>query len=343
MIRQLGNQHGVVRSGGNPQLVALLTGLAVTGWIAFLAITATEWGGIGGLSPLLVAMLAGMALRNCVGPFAGAETGIRFSSRVLLRLAVVLLGFQITLSQIAATGLAGVAVVVVALVATFVFIRIVGRMLGVERALADLIAAGTSVCGASAIIACNTVTRGSDEDVSYAVACISLFGSLSIVLFPLLAGLIGLSPQQFGLWAGASIHEVGQVAAATFANGEVADQAGMIAKLNRILLLAPLILVLSMLAARRGGPAGVGKAPVPWFVFGFMAVVTLNSFVDLPTGWREPIVSTTVFFLAVALAGIGLDTDFRKLRLKGLRPLALAALGWVFISTLALGLVVLLP
>ncbi|WP_172327516.1 YeiH family protein [Mangrovicoccus sp. HB161399] len=325
-----------------PRSLALLPGLGLAAAIALAAIALQRVSGIAALSPLMVAMVIGMGLRNITGVHAGLAPGIAFSLKKILRFAIVLLGFQLTLAEIGEIGIRGVAVVVLTLGATLAFTKAMGRVLGVEERLAELIAAGTSICGASAVIACNTVTRGRDEDVAYAIACVTVFGSLSMILFPLLAGPLGLAPQDFGLWAGASIHEVAQVVGASFSGGEAAGQAGTVAKLSRVILLAPVILSLGMLARRRSGGDGAATVPVPWFVFGFLAVVLLNSALPLPEHVRGPAVAATTFLLAMALAAMGLETDIRKLRREGLRPLALGAAAWIFISATGLGLVLIL-
>jgi uncharacterized integral membrane protein (TIGR00698 family) len=311
-------------------------GLAVT--IALLALPVPQLLGLAGLSPLIVAMLLGMAFRNAVGPMPMASPGIAFSLRRVLRCAIVLLGFQLTLSQVADVGGQGIVVIVCTLIGTLLFTKAAGRVLGVERRLTELIAAGTAICGASAVIACNTVTRGADEDVAYAVACVTVFGSLSMAIFPLLAGPLGLAPGVYGLWVGSSVHEVAQAVGAAFAQGGVAGQMGTVAKLSRVILLAPVILTLGAFAMRRAGEAGA-KPPTPWFVFGFIAVMLVNSVVQVPAEWHGRVVAATAFLLAVALAAMGLETDVRKLRVKGLRPLALGAAAWLFVSTLSLTLI----
>jgi uncharacterized integral membrane protein (TIGR00698 family) len=111
-----------------------------------------------------------------------------------------------------------------------------GKLIGVDRKLTELIAAGTSICGASAVIATNTVTNTHGEDVAYAVACVTIFGSLSMLAYPLLPILLHLDPQAYGLWAGASIHEIAMVVAAAFQNGQAARQFGTIAKLSRVMM-----------------------------------------------------------------------------------------------------------
>lgn len=217
-----------------------------------MATAAQRLSGIPALSPLVVAMVLGIALRNLAGTPAAAQPGIGFTLRRVLRFAIVLLGFQLTLEQLRAVGVPGLAVISVDPGRDLCLYQIrAGRLLGVETRLAELIAAGTSVCGASAVIATNTVTRGSDEDVAYAIACVTVFGSLSMSAMPVLGEMLAMAPAHYGIWVGATIHEVAQVVGAGFQHGaEAAGQAATVAKLSRVMLLAPLILVLGAMARR---------------------------------------------------------------------------------------------
>ena len=131
----------------------------------------------------------------------------------------MILGFQLTLAEIAEVGARGSIIIAITVIATFIFTVRVGHALGVDRKLSQLIAAGTSICGASAIVATNAVTEARDEDVAYAIACVTVFGSIAMFAYPLLQGMLHLDPQAYGLWSGASIHEIGQVIAASFQNG----------------------------------------------------------------------------------------------------------------------------
>jgi uncharacterized integral membrane protein (TIGR00698 family) len=323
-----------------PRLVApLLPGLALTAAIAALAFGIHALPGFAALSPLILAIVIGIVLHNAFGTPALAVPGIKFSLRRVLRLAIVLLGLQLTAAQVATVGGTGVAIVAASLVATFLFTKAAGRLLGVEPRLAELIAAGTSICGASAVIATNTVTRGSDEDVAYAVACVTVFGSLSMLIYPLLPGLLHLDPHAYGLWSGSSIHEIAQVVAAAFQGGQAAGELGTVAKLTRVMMLAPMILALGLAARGRSAGKGEGRVPTPWFVLGFIAMVVVNSLVPIPPAVNSDIALVTTFLLSMALAAMGLETSIGKLRARGLRPLALGAAAWLFIALFSLGLI----
>jgi uncharacterized integral membrane protein (TIGR00698 family) len=325
-----------------PGLIAgLVPGLALTVAIAALAYAIRRVPGVDTFSPMILAILLGILFHNLFGTPARARAGVVFSLRRILRLAIILLGLQLTASQVVEVGGTGIAIIVATLAATFTLAKAMGRVLGVERGLAELIAAGTSVCGASAVIATNTVTRGSDEDVAYAVACVTVFGTFSMFLYPTLGTLLQLDMHRYGLWAGSSIHEIAQVVAAAFQHGREAGESGTIAKLSRVMLLAPLVMTLGIVAARGGrhGAKADGKAPMPWFVLGFIAMIGLNSLEIVPAEATHAVTPVTTFLLTVALAAMGLETDIRKLRAKGVRPLALGALSWLFISAFSLALI----
>ncbi|MBW9086360.1 YeiH family putative sulfate export transporter [Rhizobium wenxiniae] len=317
-------------------LKPLLPGLALTAAIAAAALTIRSATGWMALSPLILSIILGMLIRNTIALPQAVEAGIQFSLKRILRAGIILLGLQVTIAQILSLGGSALLMVALTLVATFLAIRLTGRLMGVDRQLTDLIAAGTSVCGASAVIAANTVVRGRQEHVAYAVACVTLFGSISMIAYPLLAAPLGLDERAYGLWSGATIHEVAQVVAASFQAGDVAGQFGTISKLARVVLLAPLIMTLA-LAMRSGSGANLNdgqrvSSPIPWFVLGFVAMMLVNSAVSIPADLTGNIVMLTNFLLSMALAAMGLQANIGKLRAEGWRPLALGAFGWIFIA-----------
>jgi uncharacterized integral membrane protein (TIGR00698 family) len=317
----------------------LRQGIALTGAIAAASMGIHALPGLALFSPLIISMVAGLAVRNLIGMPDRVKPGVTFATRKVLRVAIVLLGFQLTIAQILEVGATSVMVIATTLAAAFLFTIWFGRLLRVERQLAELIAAGTSICGASAVIAVNAVTDAGDEDVAYAVACVTVFGSLAMLIYPLLPGLLRLNPLAYGLWSGASIHEIAQVVAATFQHGRTAGEFGTIAKLTRVMMLAPVVLILGALAKRRKPTQRGASAPMPLFVLGFVVLVVLNSFVAVPAGTKMWLATGTTYLLAVALAAMGLETDVAKLRAKGLRPLLLGAAASLFIASFSLVLV----
>jgi uncharacterized integral membrane protein (TIGR00698 family) len=314
-------------------------GLLLASSLALLASTIQKLAGISFLSPLIIAVILGIIIRNTIGVPSIYRAGLSFSLKKLLRVSIVLLGLQLTLTQVWAIGPETLAIIVITTITTFVFTNWLGKVLGVNRKLTKLIAAGTSICGASAIVATNSVIEGSDEDVAYAVTVISLFGSLSILLYPILSRLLELSPETFGLWSGISIQEVAQVIATAFQKGQSSGELGTVSKLARILFLIPTLLTLSVLQVSeqtQGKPLNFKKLPIPWFVFIFMILVGLNSLSIFPELVKDWLIQNNKFLITIALAAMGLEVNLLKMRQTGLKPLYLGGAAWLFIAGLSL-------
>jgi uncharacterized integral membrane protein (TIGR00698 family) len=326
-------------------LPALAPGLALTAGIAALAFALRLVPGVSVLSPMILSVLIGVVVHNFAGAPHAARKGMAFSLRAILRFAIVLLGLQITAHQAAELGGGGLAMIAAALVSTLAFTLVMGRALGVARGLALLIGVGTSICGASAVIAAKTATGGKDNDAAYAVACVTLFGTLAMFAYPLAQGFLHLTPRAYGLWAGASIHEIAQAVAASFQGGGDAGEFGTIAKLTRVAMMAPVVIALGEMTARLGlaGEGERGKPPFPWFLIGFLALAALNSVIAIPHAIAAPIGIVTTFLLSMAMAAMGLVTDLRAIRARGLRPLALGFLASLFICLFSLVMVRLIP
>jgi uncharacterized integral membrane protein (TIGR00698 family) len=318
-------------------------GLVLTSAIAGAGFALCQLPGLRLFSPMILSIITGIVLHNVVGMPVRVKAGVVFSLRRILRLAIILLGLQLTAQEVIEVGPTGIAVIALTLVATFLFTTWLGRLIGVDRRLTQLIAAGTSICGASAVIATNTVTQAHDEDVTYAVACVTVFGSIAMFAYPLLPAVLHLGAHAFGLWSGASIHEIAQVVAAAFQDGKQAGEFATIAKLSRVMMLAPTVIVLGLIAARRASRHGhvhnQARPPLPWFVLGFIALVVVNSVVTIPPQARSVIVPATTFLLSMALAAMGLETDIVKLKAKGPRPFILGLSAFVFIAGFSLVLV----
>ena len=317
------------------RLASLAPGLLLCLLVAAACIQIRAATGLAALNPIVLALLAGIAIGAMIGRPAWLRPGMAFTVKPLLRAAIVLLGLQVTLGELVSLGPAALLLAFVVVAATLPATIWLGARLGVDPALSQLIGAGTAICGASAIVAANQVARGRDEDVAYALAVITLCGTAALLLFPVLADLLELTPHAFGLWAGAAIHEVVQAVGAAAAGGPDAAQSGTVMKLARVVLLAPAILALGWFLARRNQGHGQASAPMPWFAFGFVGLVLLGS-----TGWLPAIAAETSrtlvpLLLAASVVALGISTDLRALRRRGVRPLLLGVAATLFISSLA--------
>mgnify|MGYP001806105165 CR=1 FL=1 len=321
-----------------------LAGLALSGALAVGASELHRLPALGWASPLILAVVLGIALnsvrRQPVASLPLFAPGIALVMKRLLRIGVALLGLQITLGQMQTLGWSGGALIVGTVAATFVFTVGCGHLLRVEARLTRLIAAGTSICGASAVVAANAAVEGDDADVAYAVAMVTVFGTLSMLGFPLLAGLIGLGDHAFGLWSGVAIHEVAQVIAAAYQYSPQAGEMATITKLARVVLVVPVVFVLLLVLPTRsaGQIGGAGRrVTIPWFALGFLALVGVASCDILPPVVLDGVAAVDRWLLTVALAGMGLATAPAALVRRGGRPMLLAALATVFISLFSLG------
>lgn len=318
----------------------ILPGIGVCAVVAGLAYGLRTLPGVHNFSPMIIAIALGILIRNTVGTHGVLTAGIGFSMRRLLRLAIIMLGVQLTFGQVAETGLRGVTIILVAVATTFLFTLAVGRLIGADPRLTRLIAAGTSICGASAVAAANSVVDAHDEDVSYAVACVTVFGSIAMFAYPLLQGVLDLAPRDYGLWAGSSIHEIAQVVAATFTVSHEAGDFGTVAKLTRVMTMAPMVFAMAAFLPSLGDTGSDRpKAPLPWFVLGFIALVAINSVVSIPTGIKAETNTVSTFLLTMALAAMGLETSVVKLKAKGLKPAVTGALASLFIASVSLILI----
>lgn len=317
----------------------------LTSWIAPLAagLVALLIGRIYPLaSPLLLALILGAIVINTPLRRHRLLQDHNGATKMLLRIGVVMLGLRLPLQDIVDLGPRGLVVIGVTVLVTYTGTCLIGDRLGVERGLVTLIAAGFSICGASAIAAVESGIRRRNEDVALAIAMVTLFGTAMIVILPLVSGLLGLTDQQTGVWAGASIHEVAQVVAAATTAGAAAVAIATTIKLGRVALL-----VFAYMAARRrdGNTAETtgGSTPIiPWFVIGFVIAAGIRTADVLPASVLNGADLATTLLLAGAMFGLGLGMHIRTLFPVPLRVLGLAAASTVVAASVSLGLTVVL-
>lgn len=308
-----------------------LPGLAMACAVAIVALLTKEVPYISLINPIVLAVIFGMILSSIFGVTDAARPGLTLAAKFLLRISIVFLGLQITLFELVQVGAAAIVICAAALISTFFFTKWLGHRLGVDAGLTELLAAGTAVCGASAILATNTVTRARDGDVAYSLGCITVFGTLSIIVYPLIMRALEMPQDLYGFWAGASIHEVAQVVAAAFQGGPEAAHIATIVKLARVLMLAPLILMIGYRRSRNGLTSA--KIPLlPWFIVGFIALVVLGSVIEISPRARYLAASTTSTLFTIALAALGLLTHLQTVTARGWKPLLVGAAAWAFIA-----------
>lgn len=304
---------------------------------------------LGRLMPVIGAAIFALGLgiiaRLIVGAAPVLSAGIGMASKPLLQVAVVLLGAKVSLGTIAAVGSQSLVVMLTSLCAAFLVAALAGRALGVERKLAVLVGTGTAICGGSAIAAAAPVIGSEDHDTAYAFSVIFAFNLAAVFLFPALGHLFGLGDQGFGLWAGTAINDTSSVVAAAYSWSEAAGDYAVIVKLTRTLMIVPVTLVLGILSARGffGAQEGAERARgvkavrIPWFILAFLGASLLRTVGIIPEALGKVISDAGVLLIAVALAGIGLSTDLRKIVKTGWRPLVLGLLVWAAVAASSLG------
>jgi uncharacterized integral membrane protein (TIGR00698 family) len=288
------------------------------------------------VSALLLVILLGMAWKSLLPEPSAVLPGIRMAQRPILRWAVAGLGFRLSVAELWKIGGPALVVVVVSTFAALLFGWWIARRLGVTEKLALLLGVGGAICGASAVVAADTVVQGEKRDSALALGIITLLGTLGIVLYPLLAHTLHMNEFVYGVWTGASLHEMAQVVAAGFGVSDEAARVATVVKLARICLLAPVVLYLGWSLRHRHLEAGQARvAPVPWFLVLFVIFAGLVSTGWLPTRWLDLIRRGDLWLLCVGMAGVGLQTGFSDLRSAGVRPIAAGALQWLFLATLS--------
>jgi uncharacterized integral membrane protein (TIGR00698 family) len=291
------------------------------------------------------AVALGIAAGNLGLLPAGARRSLGRMTKRLLRIGIVLLGLTVSFQSIAALGFGTIALVVVALVGTLAGTTWLGTRLHLGRARSLLIGTGFAICGASAIAAMQDTARADEEDVAVGVAMVTLFGTVAMVLLPLLAHPLGLTDAQFGIWAGASIQEVGQVVAAAGAGGAAVVAVAVVVKLTRVVLLAPVVAAVSVRRRSSDGAPGTGaKRPpiVPLFVLGFLACAALRTTGVVPADVLAAVSHLQVAALAAAMFGMGAGVRLVSLFRGSGRVLLVATLSTLFIAGVSLAGVLLL-
>lgn len=319
------------------------------GLLLAVAIALLAWW-LGRLMPLIggpvFGILLGIAVRNTISPDTRFTPGIAFGGKQVLQWSIIALGFGLSLTQVAKTGLESLSVTLVTLTVAFLSAWALGRWLGVHDKLKILIGVGTAICGGSAIAAVTPIIKPDEHDTAFAISTIFLFNVVAVLLFPLLGHLLHLSDLGFGLWAGTAINDTSSVVAAGYSYSSAAGDYATIVKLTRATLIIPICLILAFAVAAREKKNGAADFSLrrifPWFILWFLVASGIRTVGLIPAALLPMLHDLAEFLIIVALTAIGLSANLRRMIASGARPILLGLGVWaaVSVSSLAVQLLI---
>ena len=283
----------------------------------------------------VIAMFLGMIINHFWTPSAQIASGLKFTSKKVLKFAIILLGLSLNVRTILQVGRMSLTVMIFTLLTCFGGGYFIGRALGLNWKLSNLISAGTGICGGSAIAAIAPTIEADDNDVAYAMSATFLFDMAMIVLFPIMGRAMGMTDQAFGIWAGTAVNDTSSVVATGYAFSEGAGDFATMVKLTRTLAIIPTVVVFALLQLRlkrmetrqttREGAelkASFSIASIfPWFILGFLGMALIASVFPVPAAFAAGAKKLSKFLMVCALAAIGLNTSFSSMKKAGVRPM----------------------
>ncbi len=323
-----------------PKIASWSAGVAFTFLIAFLGYLLALVPGFNHVGQLACAILIAVVYRQIFGYPETLKTGIAFSSKRLLRAAIILYGLKLNIAVVLQDGIwllfrdAGVII--------FAILTTIGlaKLFKADKKISLLLGVGTGVCGAAAIAAVAPIIKSKDEDTAISVGIIALMGTVFSIIYIILRPFLPLDALQYGVWSGTSLHEVAHVALATAPAGNDALAIGMLAKLGRVFLLIPLCFILIGIMKYKNREAAGSKIEFPWFLLGFILFSILGSYVfghsiPVPEYVLDSLFALTTWLLTAAMVGLGLNVSLKELRTKALRPFAA-----MLVTSVALSIIV---
>ena len=291
-------------------------------------------------SPMIIGINLGMLYANSLRNHL-PETwvpGIQFCSKKILRLGIILYGFRLTFQDVVNVGMAGIAVDSIIVAVTILGGIYIGKLMKMDKDIALLTSIGSGICGAAAVLGAESTIQTKPYKTAVAVATVVIFGTISMFLYPIAyrSGWLDLTPQQMGIFSGATLHEVAHAVGAGNAMGQEISNVSIIVKMIRVMMLVPVLLILGYWVAKKAksgmnadGSVQKTKVAVPWFAVGFLAVIGFNSFDLLPVPVVDAINYVDTFLLTMAMAALGAETSIDKFKKAGAKPFILAF--WLYV------------
>ncbi|WP_252501683.1 YeiH family protein [Sporosarcina sp. Marseille-Q4943] len=318
-----------------------IAGIAFTFFIALLGFLLAKVPGFNHVGQLASAIIIAVAYRQLFGYPEALRSGITFSSKKLLRLAIILYGLKLNIDVVFRDGLGLLARDVLVIAFAIGLMVLLAKWLKADKSISMLLGVGTGVCGAAAIAAVAPIIKAKDEDTAIGVGIIAMLGTVFAIGYTVLRPIVPLLPTEYGIWSGMSLHELAHVAIAAAPAGEDALAIALLAKLGRVFLLVPLcfIFIYFMKRKSKGEEEGQNKIEFPWFLVGFIAMSLFGSYVlghSIPVSdsVMTGISTTTTWLLTAAMVGLGLNVSLKDLRERAMRPLIAVTITSICLSVL---------
>lgn len=292
------------------------------------------------LSPLIIGIIIGMIYGNTLKKNMPDEwlPGITFSSKKILRLAIILYGFRLTFQNVISVGVSAILIDIIIIIGTLCLGLLLGKLLKMDKEISLLVSTGSAICGAAAVLGMEPVLNNKPHKTAIAVSTVVIFGTIAMFLYPLMYrnAILDLTPDQWGLYTGATVHEVAHVVGAGNAMGESISEVAIIVKMIRVIFLAPVLLICAFVVARmakrkNNSSANTVKITIPWFAFGFIAVIGFNSLNLLPQIIVDSINYIDTFLLTMAMTALGMETHLKKFKEAGAKPFLLAFILFIWL------------
>ena len=317
------------------KILKCFPGILLSVAIALVAVWLESLMPVHWIGAAVIAMFIGMILNRFLGGKAILKAGLKFTSKKILKFAIILLGLSLNITTVLNVGKMSLAVMAFTLLTCFGGGYFIGRALGLNWKLSNLISAGTGICGGSAIAAIAPTIDAEDNDVAYAMSATFLFDMAMIVLFPIMGRALGMTDQAFGIWAGTAVNDTSSVVATGYAFSEAAGDFATMVKLTRTLAIIPTVVTFALIQLRLKRKEAVAmsqdgseqKAKIrfvkifPWFILGFLAMSLVASILPIPTTVVSGTKTTSKFLMVCALSAIGLNTSFADMKKAGIRPM----------------------
>ncbi len=345
--------QGEVLAATKPKRQKQYSGFALgIGLTLIIALVAKYLAGFPFLSimgQLVIAILIGIAWRATIGLPEQLVTGTNFSSKKLLRLGIILLGMRLNLMDIVNAGPKVFLIAVIVITFTLSVVYGLAQLFKVEKRLGILTACGTAICGAAAVVAIAPQIKAKDDETAIGAAMVAILGTIFTLVYTFLYPVLGFSPNGYGIFSGATLHEIAHVIAAAAPGGNDAVDMAVIVKLTRVTLLVPVAILIGIWASRaeqkeQGGSSKTSwkSIPIPWFILGFLLVSGFNSLGIVSADIASVIVTIAYMLIAMAMAGLGLNVDLVTFRRLGMKSFAAGLIGSALLSCLGFALVYLL-